>query len=155
MRTIKFRAKSLCKGEDWVYGDLVHYNRNPYTEKWTIHEPNTGIGTDIDETTIGQFTGLFDNNGKEIYEGDIVAFTFHSDLAEHARLEERPEISENHVILFHDGSFWMKRIAVPDSLTAHLYGERVVLESLWKHRIEVIGNIHDNPELLKEEMSDK
>ena len=56
MRTIKFRAKSLCKGEDWVYGDLVHYNRNPHTEKWTIHEPDTGIGTDIDETTIGQYT---------------------------------------------------------------------------------------------------
>lgn len=149
MREILYRAISMCSGEHWVYGQPRHYARNPHTEKWTIYDPITGIETDIVEETIGQYTGLNDKNGTKIFDGDIVAFTFHSDLAEHARLEERPEITENHVILFHDGSFWMKRIVVPDSLTVHLYGGRIMLESLWKHRIEVIGNIHDNPDLLK------
>lgn len=149
MREILYRAKSLYRGEGWVYGQPRHYARNTHTEKWTIYDPATGIETDIAEETLGQYTGITDKNGKKIFEGDIVAFTFHSDLAEHARLEERPEITENHVILFHDGSFWMKRIVVPDSLTVHLYGGRIMLESLWKHRIEVIGNIHDNPEQTK------
>ena len=72
MREIKFRALSMCKGKRWVYGDLRHYARNPHTEKWTIHDSATGLETDIDETTIGQFTGMYDKNGKEIYEGDIV-----------------------------------------------------------------------------------
>lgn len=156
MRDIVFRAKvkkpvrptlgEILPDGTWVYGELHATARVPH-----IHETPCS-SQPIDTETIGQYTGLTDKNGKKIFEGDIVAFTFYSDLAEHARLEERPEITENHVILFHDGSFWMNRIVVPDSLTAQLYGRRVVLESLWKHRVEVIGNIHDNPDLLNRVM---
>lgn len=144
MREILFRGKRFDDGE-WVYG----FYSNAKGENGRFHyiqDENSFVR--VDPSTIWQYTGLTDKNDKKIFEGDIVAFTFHSDLAEHARLEERPEITENHVILFHDGSFWMKRIVVPDSLTVHLYGGRIMLESLWKHRIEVIGNIHDNPELM-------
>lgn len=145
MREILFRGKRFDDGE-WVYG--FYSNTKGETGRFHHIEDDKSI-VRVDPDTVGQYTGLTDKNDKKIFDGDIVAFTFHSDLAEHARLEERPEITENHVILFHDGSFWMKRIVVPDSLTVHLYGGRIMLESLWKHRIEVIGNIHDNPDLLK------
>lgn len=164
-REILFRGKRTDKGE-WVEGSLVQMLVDgriasciaPIEEVGRANKdvPRMGILYTlykdifiVHPDTLGQYTGITDKNDKKIFEGDIVAFTFHSDLAEHARLEERPEITENHVILFHDGSFWMKRIVVPDSLTVHLFGGRIMLESLWKHRIEVIGNIHDNPEMLK------
>lgn len=150
MREIIFRGKRI-DNRRWVEGHLVVCETNGrsfITELIEVDE-DSWLYWEVDPNTVGQYTGLTDKNGTKIYEGDIVAFTFHSDLAEHARFEERPEITENHVILFHDGSFWMKRIVVPDSLIVHLYGGRTMLESLWKHRIEVIGNIHDNPELAK------
>ena len=148
MRNIIFRGKRINRNGEWGYGDLRRFGGNTW-----IFPLNRDAAYDadmVDPETVGQYTGITDKNDKKIFEGDIVAFTFHSDLAEHACLEERPEITENHVILFHDGSFWMKRIVVPDSLTAQLYGERIVLESLWKHRIEVIGNIHDMPDFQEE-----
>lgn len=145
-REILFRGKRIDNGE-WMNGNYNNVNGKAYI--FPEDAPDSYDNYQVDPATIGQYTGLTDKNGNKIFEGDIVAFTFHSDLAEHAHLKERPEITENHVILFHDGAFWMKRIVVPDSLTAQIYGTRTVLESLWKHRVEVVGNIHDNPELLK------
>lgn len=164
-RVILFRGKRTDNGE-WVEGSLVQMLVDGRLAHCiaSIEEvgrankdvPRMGILYTLNKDifivhpyTPGQYTGITDKNDKKIFEGDIVAFTFHSDLAEHAWLEERPEITENYVILFHDGSFWMKRIVVHDSLTAQLWGKRLVLESLFKHRVEVIGNIYDNPELLK------
>lgn len=120
MRTIKFRAKRI-PDQTWVYGDLTHCLR--VTVDADI--PCIRIaGYDCNETTIGQFTGLYDKNGKEIYEGDIYRY-------------DNPD-SINEVSYCAGGGF------AGFDLTPAIHSENRLLD------VEVIGNIHDNPELLKQ-----
>lgn len=127
MREIKFRGKCLDYGE-WVYG----YLHLPIGgDNLMIQVSNTDSFAVIPDT-VGQFTGLHDKNGKEIYEGDIII----------EKLRRARKDGERLVICFDDFE-WQGKNANGTTTSLSLLVEY--------HTIEVIGNIHDNPELLKTE----
>ena len=123
MREIKFRAKH---GKEWVYGDLHLLSKMPHihTDPFTLNSINI--------ETIGQYTGLRDKNGKEIYEGDIIR-SFDSDGD-----------AILHYIVWEEVCF----VAL---YKGRCFRSKCSLRQDWLDEFdkEVIGNIHDNPELLK------
>ena len=116
MREIMFRGKRIDNGK-WVQGAFVPGN-NVYPAT-IFYGPRCSIGEYVDPTTVGQYTGLTDKNGKRIFEGDILSL----------------RTGRQHIVKFEDGGFVMTDTAIP---IRHA------------DKFEVIGNIHDNPELVKE-----
>ena len=130
MREILFRGKRIDNGE-WVYGAyMVHDHDGPIILNQNL-EDGTLQGYDVIPETVGQDTGLKDKNGKEIYEGDIIEKTYYS--------YHQPECSELFEIKYEGLSFHFEHIK---GSTFHLP---------FTEDIEIIGNIHENPELLEEE----
>ena len=133
MREIKFRGK--CK-EKWLYGDFIHQDK--FNRSMIKQDNYTAV---VDVNTLGQYIGLKDKNGIEIYEGDIVKINKHS----YDYGLKKDEIGE---IKFIDGAFGFYREKTKneyyfnDLATENGYGEL--------DYYEVIGNIYDNPELLEE-----
>ena len=129
MREIKFRAKNVMNGE-WVCGDLVHYNHS-HTHI-SIAEKECKQQFFVHPQTIGQFTGLRDKNGKEIYEGDIVRFN-------------QKFLIENILLV---GYEYSHRGGFSLCTKEGYYG---MFGDAWLEPFycEVIGNIHDNPEMME------
>lgn len=77
MREIKFRGKCTDTGE-WVFGDLQHEQRictkEEAEQSGRRTKPAVRIANyDVDEKTIGQFTGLYDMNSRAVFEGDLLS----------------------------------------------------------------------------------
>ena len=147
MRDIKFRAKGLIDNQ-WHYGSYVYTNddrNNPFASgpvKENHHiiqyfpgDWNLGgwEAIEIDPNTLGQFTSLKDKNGKEIYEGDIIAFNWKNC--------DEVDITDLLEVRFVRGVFaflW----------DGDLDHEANVVSPTHEWA-DVIGNIHDNPDLIK------
>ena len=134
MREILFRGKRIDNGE-WVEGDYRGEKVGGYLTAAFVIEPLTsGVWERhrVDPSTVGQYTGLTDKNGKKIFEGDIIKIPDDYDEFGH-------NAGEIYEVYFCCGGFRLK----PKYSQARGYW----LED--DRTVEVIGNIHDNPELLK------
>ena len=139
MREILFRGKRNDNGE-WFEGGLVHRTRyyGDPCDDYVIVE-NAEFDYDYYEAhtviaeTVGQFTGLTDKNGKKIFEGDIF----------------KGKVIEGKLVNY---VFWYdeeERGFVYGSSYKKGYRMSLASYALSVKEFEVIGNIHDNPELLK------
>lgn len=134
MREIIFRGKRVDNGE-WVEGVPTWDESDAIpkllmvsnVEKWPFGNAY------VDPETVGQFIGIHDKDGKKIFEGDIIKRTIHCSYR-------------------NDGMAYDVLFQVPG--IKDLYGNKIEKDDannsvdLWETGFEVIGNIHDNPELL-------
>ena len=149
MREIKFRAKRTDTGA-WVYGDIQHVQRINTKEEaeqsGRRSEPAVRVANyDVDEKTIGQSTGLYDENEREIYEGDIVDWVFFYTDCNGGAVERDTIVTG--IIEWHQGGFILKVIN-NDFEDAGQYGISD-LNTDTTSDVVVKGNIHDNKELLE------
>ena len=154
MNDILFRAKAINRKEvfeyrtsykngDWVYGLITKKFDDEFPILPAEMTNEDGVsGIDVDYKTIGQYTGLTDKNGKKIFKGDILKISFGKEflkaVVKFGYYNQTDKILKSHLGIYFD------------FVDSESYRKDV---GFWAgktfSKIEVIGNIHDNPELLK------
>lgn len=129
MRKVKFRGKRMDNdawvygyliGEDAIVGEIVDWDSEYFcTEFWYK----------VDPETVGQYTGLKDNNGRKIYKGDIVRWSYSDGALPH--WIEWSDINAGFAIVSDSEGHRMYEFDMSDL-----------------HEAELIGNIYDNPEII-------
>ena len=139
MREIKFRGKSDKYG--WVYGNLSYREEDGNSAVFIEDQGYCGDLTPVDRNTICQYTGLKDANGKEIYEGDLVKSAFGD------KVFGMVAWNSNGYFYIMDSFFINEDYEEQDRRPL---GEMLRLSIENKPcNFTVIGNIHDNPELIE------
>ena len=141
MREILFRGKRMDNGE-WETGSLVIIRGGCSDKEVFIADKMTGYHTPVIPETVGQYTVLTDKNGVKIFEGDIVK-------THYANAQKSDFIEQ---VVFHNGKFCAYFSNQLCKQWANLYDGTEHLpqdKSVYMDSVEVIGNIYDNPELLR------
>lgn len=130
MRDIKFRGINKS-AKQWAYGDLLHKDGKVFMGYW-VTDANSPSGDgyvecEVIPETIGQYTGLHDKNGTDIYEGNIMT-----------------DDVNNYAVVFYEGA-WRLKLNAKNGDTWWKSLDR------YTNKLKVIGNIYENPELLKED----
>lgn len=136
-RIIKFRGKQICDGI-WVYGNLIIYSETDYYIEWFCDIDKRWYRSKVVPETVGQFIGLHDDSGREIYEGDIINVNGHY-----------PKI-----IRYIDKYACFCIANISDLNDKYIDPWQQVSPGWWNDftlYIQRIGNIFDNKELLKGE----
>lgn len=135
MREILFRGKTE-KGK-WVYGGIAFQEDGEVVlvgaldKYYSLYD--LGLNADyVIPDTVGQFTGLTDKNGTKIFEGDIISCQRYC----------YPDDRENYSVVFENGKFLLC------DQKQHADFEIILIENVKYFDAVVVGNIHDNPELL-------
>jgi uncharacterized phage protein (TIGR01671 family) len=152
MREILFRGKRCDNGE-WVQGYYIraehHWHKHGIHKDWITLGASANGGWfalhnkyAVKAETVGQFTGLTDKNGKKIFEGDVIKFHKYRGEPDWVGV-----VKYEHCLYMVAGTMplaYEKRIGEDPYFCPF----EVQLSGIEKNTIEIIGNIHDNPELL-------
>ena len=143
MRDIKFRGftvneEKFNNGKDgWIYGNLSVLDDGT-VDIQDINDENWFKA--VNPESVGQYTGLHDKNGKEIYEGDIIEFSYDMFVGNFDTFVAKDKV------VFEEGAFYVE--VFENERTTE--GEAYLLYSINLDTIEVIGNTYENKELLDE-----
>lgn len=131
MREILFRGESL-RTEKWIQGYLFRCWERAYIA-WGMRNDNADM-KEVDPETVCQYTGLIDKNGRKIFEGDIVRYT--DEVIGKLKVDEI-KYNETHAAFcrLHKSEMGLQYLLIDEAIA---------------NKIEVIGNIFDNPELIGE-----
>lgn len=134
MDRYKFRGRRLDNGE-WAYGYYVQGKYDFGVEHYIADDVN-GKVHEVNPATIGQFTGLCDKNGKEVYEGDIVSASWYD--------YDSPSGDAYGEVIYNRGwcafCIWDEEHQTMSELNS---------QGAYRFIVEINGSAYDNPELLE------